>query len=97
MAGQIRITPDEMRTRATEFRKAKEEYDHVIGAMNSLIGRLKEEWEGAASVSFSEQFDSLKPSFDRMAALILEIAQQCDDVANATESLDEEIAGKFSK
>ena len=40
-------------------------------------------------------FKSLQPSFNQMDQLILDIAKQCDDVANATWALDEEIASKF--
>ena len=41
------------------------------------------------------QFESLQPSFNPMDQLILDIAKQCDDVADATQALDEEIASKF--
>ena len=75
MAGQIRITPEQMHARAGEFRNA--------------------ESEGAASESFAAQFESLQPSFNQMDQLILDIAKQCDDVADATQALDEEIASKF--
>ena len=40
-------------------------------------------------------FKSLQPSFNQMNKLIPGIAKQCDDVANATWALDEEIASKF--
>ena len=41
------------------------------------------------------QFESLQPSFNQMDQLIPDIAKQCDDVADATWALDEEIASKF--
>ena len=41
------------------------------------------------------QFEALQPSFNQMDQLILDIAKQCDDVADATQALDEEIASKF--
>ena len=63
MAGQIRITPEQMHARESE--------------------------------SFTVQFESLQPSFNQMDQLILDIAKQCDDVADATQALDEEIASKF--
>ena len=48
-----------------------------------------------ASESFAAQFESLQPSFNQMDQLILDISKQCDDVADATQALDEEIASKF--
>ena len=84
MAGQIRITPEQMHARAGEFRNAESEYSRVISTMRNLINTLQGEWEGAASESFNQ-----------MDQLILDIAKQCDDVADATQALDEEIASKF--
>ena len=63
--------------------------------MKNLINMLQGEWEGVASESFVAQFESLQPSFNQMDQLILDIAKQCDDVADATQALDEEIASKF--
>lgn len=40
-------------------------------------------------------FKSLQSSFNQMNQLIPGIAKQCDDVADVTQALDEEIAGKF--
>ena len=48
-----------------------------------------------ASESFAAQFESLQPSFNQMDQLILDISKQCDDLADATQALDEEIARRF--
>ena len=40
-------------------------------------------------------FESLQSLFNQMNQLIQGIAKQCDDVADATQALDEEIASKF--
>jgi len=96
MAGQIRITPDEMRTRANDFRNAGDDYNQVVNTMRNLISILQDEWEGEASRQFAAQFESLKPTFDSMFQLISDIAKQCDDTANAIEQLDSDIASKFS-
>lgn len=95
MAGQIRITPEAMHGRATEFRGAQEDFEQTVGKMERLIDTLRGEWEGQASERFASQFESLKPSFTQMSQLISDIAKQCDDVADATQALDEEIASKF--
>ena len=84
-----------MHARAGEFRNAESEYSRVIGTMRNPIDTLQGVWEGAASESFTAQFESLQPSFNQMDQLILDIAKQCDDVADATQALDEEIASKF--
>lgn len=96
MAGQIRITPNQMRSRASEFRTAGENFQEVISKMESLIGVLQEEWEGQASQGFARQFDSMKPTFTSVRDLIDDIGQQLDSTASAVEQLDQEIANKFN-
>lgn len=96
MSGQIRITPDQMRTRASEFRTEGQNFEDVITKMQNLINTLQEEWEGEASRKFAEQFEALKPSFTDVRNLIDDIGGQCDSTAEALENLDQEIASKFS-
>lgn len=96
MAGQIRITPDQMRTRASEFRTEGQNFEDVINKMQNLIHTLQEEWESEASRKFAEQFDALRPSFVEVRNLIDHIGGQCDGTADALENLDREIASKFS-
>ena len=63
--------------------------------MKNLINILQGEWEGVASERFVAQFESLQPSFNQIYKLIPDIAKQCDNVGDATQALDEEIASKF--
>ncbi len=96
MAGQIRITPEQMRGRASEFRNEGQKFEECIAKMQSLIDVLQDEWEGAASQGFANQFSTLKPSFNDMRNLVDDIAGQLDSTATAVENLDQEIAGKFN-
>ena len=95
MAGQIRMTPEQMRTRAGEVRTEGETFQGVINKMQNLINVLQEEWEGQASAQFAQQFETLKPSFNNMHQLINDIGGQLDATADAVEQLDQEIASKF--
>jgi len=95
MAGQIRMTPDQMRGRANEVREKGDTFQGVIDGMQGIINTLLTEWEGAASRSFDQQFTDLKPSFERMRELIADIATQLDQTANAVEDLDQQIANQM--
>jgi len=95
MAGQIRMTPEQMRSRAGEVRKQGDAFQDVIGRMQVIINELQTEWEGQASRAFAEQFDRLKPAFNDMRNLIADIGTQLDGTANAVEQLDRDIASKF--
>ena len=95
MAGQIRMTPEQMRQRAGEFRTEGDNVEQVISKMQNLSDTLRSEWEGQAAVRFDEQFQQLKPSFQKMRELITDVSTQLDQTAAAVEQLDQDIASKF--
>ena len=95
MAGQIRMTPEQMNSRASEVRGQRDAFEEVINRMQAIINELLTEWEGAASASYSQQFEELKPSFNNMKQLLDDMGTQLDKTAEAVKALDEEIASKF--
>ena len=62
-SGQIRMTPETMRGRASEYRIESENVQNVIEKMDSLLESLQAEWEGAASEAYAAKFGELRPSF----------------------------------
>ncbi|MBR3316870.1 MAG: WXG100 family type VII secretion target [Atopobiaceae bacterium] len=92
MAGQIRITPDQMRTRANEYRVEAGHVEDVIGKMDRLLTQLQSEWEGEASRAYSARFGELRPGFVKAKELIDEIARALDTTAAALEDTDARIA-----
>ena len=95
MANQIRITPDQMRQRATEYRAEAEKVKEVIGRMDNLLSSLQSEWEGAASESYATRYGELKPGFLQAETLIREIATALDSTARIVEETDSSIANQF--
>lgn len=95
MANQIRITPDQMRERATQYRGEADVVNGVIGKMDSLLQQLQGEWEGSASESYAARYQELKPSFMKAEELIREIAQALDATAKIVEETDANIANQF--
>ena len=95
MANQIRITPDQMRERATQYRAEADTVNGVIGSMDNLLAALQGEWEGAASESYAERYQELKPGFMKAEELIREIAAALDSTARIVEETDSNIAGQF--
>lgn len=94
-SGQIRITPDQMRSRAAEYTVEAENIGQVISTMDKLINELQSEWEGAASESFATQYQDLKPSFQKMQELVETISSQLTQTAAAMEEMDENISKSF--
>lgn len=95
MANQIRITPDQMRTRAAQYRNEADTVNGVIAKMDSLLQQLQSEWEGAASESYAGRYQELKPGFVKAEELIREIATALDSTAKIIEETDISIAGQF--
>lgn len=95
MAGQIRITPDIIRTRASELKNEGKNLEILINRIQEIIFNLQDEWEGETSRMFVEQFNSLKPSVELLYKLIGNMGDQCEDTADALESLDKEIASSY--
>jgi len=84
-----------MFNRAKDYNTEADIIGQVISKMDSLISQLQTEWEGAASRSFADQYQELKPSFQKMQSLTETIASQLQQTGNAMEEMDKEIAGKF--
>ena len=95
-SGQIRMTPDTMRTRANEYRTESQNVSDVISKMDQLLTTLQSEWEGAASDAYAAKFEELRPSFVAAKELIDDIAAALDKTAEAVETTDSRIASQFS-
>ena len=95
MANQIRITPDQMRERATQYRAEAETVNGVISKMDNLLQLLQGEWEGSASESYAARYQELKPGFMKAEELIREIAAALDSTAKIVEETDADIAAQF--
>ena len=95
MSGQIRMTPDQMRSRAGEVRNQGATIEEVVNRLGNIINELQTEWEGQASRAFAEQFERLRPVFYEVRQLVDDISTQLDGTANAVEQLDQDIASRF--
>ncbi|HIS41184.1 MAG TPA: WXG100 family type VII secretion target [Candidatus Aphodovivens avistercoris] len=97
MSGQIRISPEDMRARAGQYRNEAQTISQVISNMDNLLAALQSEWEGEASKAFAERYAELKPSFQSMQQLVEDIAQALDQSANRNQETDESIAAGFRR
>ena len=95
MANQIRITPDQMRGRPSEYRTQASNVESVITKLDNLLQNLQGEWEGQASESYASRYQQLRPGFVKAQELINEIASALDSTANIVEETDTNIANQF--
>lgn len=92
----IRIDPDTMEARVSEYRREADQVGQVISNMDRLLAQLQAEWEGEASRSYADRFTSdLRPSFVKAQDLINEIADALHKTAQLMREQDSAIAAGF--
>jgi len=94
-AGQIKITPETMRQRATQYRKEANEVHASYSNMDALLRTLHTEWEGRAADSYDARYQSLRPNFLKAEDLINDIAKSLDNTAATLEQTDQNIANAY--
>jgi WXG100 family type VII secretion target len=96
MATQITMTPGEMRSTATSYNQRSDELQTLIDTMSTSLETLKSTWQGDASVSYENRWNSeLKPSLVKARDLINEIAVALNKTAGIVEETDAKIAQQF--
>lgn len=78
---QLRVTPEQLQGRASEYRGQGEIVEGVIEKLDSLINVLESEWEGNSASRYISQYSDLRPSFVSMHQLITDLASELDKEA----------------
>lgn len=93
MAGQIRITPQELRDGATYLEQRKVECMETLGQMKSKVDEVTSNWEGAAQNSFVQTFDELyKQISEALPQTVEGIENMLTGAAQAIEDADTSVA-----
>ncbi|WP_416151682.1 WXG100 family type VII secretion target [Salipaludibacillus sp. HK11] len=95
MAGQIRMSPEELKSKANTYGQGSEQIAEVLARLENLQNQLRNEWEGSAFAKFDEQFTDLKPKVQNFSQLLQEIQNQLKSTAQAVQDQDEALASNF--
>lgn len=95
MATEIRISPEQIRSRANEYRVESDNVEQVTNRLDQLLNQIQTEWEGNASQAYAARYQELRPGFEKVRELINEFAQGLDQAANTLEEADNQIAASF--
>ncbi|MFX3616602.1 MAG: WXG100 family type VII secretion target [Sporolactobacillus sp.] len=96
MAGQIRLTPEELRSYAAKYGQESSNTGELIGRLDGMINQLAQVWEGASSQAFKSQYERLRPSFNQMQQLLEDINHQLAKTATILEDTDRQIASQIN-
>ena len=95
MAGQIRMTPDELISKAKRYEQSAQDIEQILKNLSQLQEELRGEWEGRAFERFDDQFSQLKPKVQNFAQLMHDINTQLEKTAEAVRQNDEALAQNF--
>lgn len=95
MAGQIRITPDQLRSQAKAYTNGSQQVDSVLRSLESTTNQITSEWEGQAFQQYQAQFEQLKPKVQQFSQLLQQINGQLNNAANTLEQTDQSISKSF--
>ncbi|QLY81488.1 WXG100 family type VII secretion target [Clostridium intestinale] len=96
MAGNIKITPQELRASSNKFKSKASEIEGTIRQLDSEVKKLSSSWAGAAQSTFFQTFDQLaKGPMKQFVTVTQQISQQLADVAKTMEEVDKQIASKL--
>jgi WXG100 family type VII secretion target len=90
-----RLTPEELRGYARRYGQESQNTGELIGRLDGMIN-LAQVWESASSHAFKDQYEHLRPSFQKMQQLLQDIDQQLAKSATILEDTDQQIAGQIN-
>ncbi|RFA35476.1 WXG100 family type VII secretion target [Virgibacillus dokdonensis] len=95
MAGQIRMTPEQLQAKAKRYGNSSDQIEHILRDLSNLQTELRGEWEGQAFDRFDEQFEDLKPKVLNFAQLMRDIELQLTKTAEAVADQDRALSQNF--
>lgn len=95
MAGQIRMTPDQLQAKAKRYGQASQRIDEILKDLSNLQEELRGEWEGRAFQRFDDQFIELRPKVQDFSRLMMDIETQLTKTAEAVAQQDEVLSQNF--
>lgn len=90
----IRISPDQVRNVANQFRQKGSESTSMANQLQSAVNSMEAEWEGMAKQRFYNDFTEWKQQMQRYSELLNNIGAELDKIATTLENTDQQLAGR---
>ena len=92
MAQRIAITPEELRQVGGEFVSSASQIGDIMAKMEAQMNSLESSWEGAAQLSFYDQYAQKKQTIQQFQEMVNAFGEQLKSVARELEGTDEALA-----
>jgi WXG100 family type VII secretion target len=96
MAGQIKLTPSELRSQAVAYTNGSSEIDGILKNLTTTQNQIAGNWSGSSFQKFDGQFKSLVPKVQQFSQLLKDINTQLKSVADIIEDTDNQIAKQIN-
>ena len=93
MAKRIAISPEQVRSVASQFKSKSQESEGMVQQLGSAVNGLQSQWEGMAAQRFMSDFEQWKVNMKKYAELLNSIGLDLDRIANTLEETDQRLAG----
>jgi WXG100 family type VII secretion target len=99
MAATIRITPEELRTTASNMTNHANDVLQIIASMEQEVVNLDANWDGASQNAYIPLFQEMsKAIHDQIDQVIIQgLSPSLSAIANTLEQTDEELASSISQ
>lgn len=85
----IQVTPEMLRTKATDVRTIKTNHENIVGKITSLVKNLNSQWKGAAQDTFLARYNEFNATtFETFANMLEDFANLMETAANELENQD---------
>lgn len=84
----IKITPEQVRQVAGQFRQAGERSQEIVASLNTQVSGMESEWAGATKTKFYQEFVQWDAKMREFVQLLAGIGHQLDEIATNFEEAD---------
>ncbi|HYG60784.1 MAG TPA: WXG100 family type VII secretion target [Symbiobacteriaceae bacterium] len=93
MTTRIRITPEQVRTVARQFKSSSDQSQDMVNKLNTQVNAMGADWEGLTKEQFYQQFTEWKGRMEQFVVLLDDINKQLIAIATRFENADRGQAG----
>ncbi len=88
MAQRIKITPEQVRQVANQFKQASQQSQEIVNRLQATMNNLQPDWEGITQQRFYGEYEQWRTSMNQFIQLLQSIGQQLDAIAERFAAVD---------
>ncbi len=75
---KFRVDSEVLQAKATEVRNIRTEHESVVAKLGTIVNALADVWEGQAYQKFVSDYETIKPTFTKLAETLEKVASDLD-------------------